>query len=56
MYSAKHGYSSLADDAAKLTLGLSSTTFLQRAVEYNLNLDLVLKWARFSSINLHKLL
>lgn len=54
MYSAKHGYSSLADKAARMTLDLSTTTLFQKAVEFNLNQDLIFKWACFSSIKCHK--
>jgi len=44
MYSAKHGYPSLADTAAQMTLDLSTTEFLRLAQTCNINQDITFRW------------
>jgi len=51
MYSAKHGYSSLANTAAEMTLDLSTTEFLQHVQKYNLNQDIIFQWVCFGFLH-----
>jgi hypothetical protein len=44
MYAAKHNYTSLADDAAFLTLDCSPIKLTLRAKEYKLSETLIVKW------------